>query len=73
MKKDNLSFLCPAEIEGYDIDEEGNINKPLSNKAGVYIYMCSSGSHSNPKYYVGSTVNLKKRTSAHKHYTTNRG
>ena len=34
-KKDYLSFL--SGIEWYSIDQRGNINKPLYNKAAVYI------------------------------------
>ena len=49
----------------------GNINKPFYNKAAVYIYMCNLESPSNPRYYVGSTSNLKKRTSSHRYYTLN--
>lgn len=33
--------------------------------------MCSLGSHSNPRYYVGSTSKLKTRTSSHRYYTIN--
>jgi hypothetical protein len=62
-----LLFL--SGIEWYSIDQGGNINKPLYNKAAVY--MCNLGSPSNPRYYVGSTFNLKKCTSSHRYYTLN--
>ncbi len=65
-KKDNLSFL--SGIEWYSIDQ-GVI---LIN---LYIikqqYICNLGSPSNPRYYAGSTFNLKKRTSSHRYYTLN--
>lgn len=67
--RDNFYFL--SETKWYDIDEEGNINKPLMNRAAIYIYMCSSISHNKPRYYVGSTIKLKTRVSSHKYYPTN--
>lgn len=67
--KDNLSFLSGIEL--YNIDKGGNINKPLINKTAIYIYMCSSISHSNPKYYVGSTIKLKTRISSHRSFMVN--
>lgn len=68
-EKDKLSFS--DKIIWYDIDEKGNVNKPLTNQAAVYIYMNSSILIDNPRYYIGSTIKLRTRISSHRYYGLN--
>lgn len=62
--KNNASLL--SKIIWYDIDKDGFINKPLKYVPAVYIYMKITPKDSKPCYYVGSTIQLTRRISAHR-------
>jgi hypothetical protein len=55
----------------YDINEEGNINKSLTSQAAVHIYKNNSITLKNPRYYIGSIINLKTRISSYRYYILN--
>lgn len=60
------------KLKWYDIDQKGNINLSLKDQAAIYIYQYKNQSlNKNPCCYVGSTINLRKRTCSHRHYIVN--
>ena len=65
--KDNISFL--NIIKWYNIDAGGYIKGYLKNQPAVYIYKINY--NNSTRFYVGSSILLKKRLTSHRCFVTN--